>query len=63
MKNSFISLCVLSILLYNLIISVNTFEANFLFTNNNSSNYLLNSYSSFKFKVFIYLSYKLYTIL
>lgn len=63
MKNYFISLCVLSMLSYNNFISLNTFGVNFLFINTNLSNYLLNYYLLFKFKEFIYLSYKQYIVL
>lgn len=63
MKNYFISLCVLSMLSYNTFISLITFEVNFLFINTNLSNYLLNYYLLFKFKEFIYLSYKQYIVL
>lgn len=63
MKNYFISLCVLSMLSYNTFISLNTFGVNFLFINTNLSNYLLNYYLLFKFKEFIYLSYKQYIVL
>ena len=63
MKNYFISLCVLSMLSYNTFISLNTFGVNFLFINTNLSNYLLNYYLLFKFKEFIYLSYKQYIVI